>query len=79
MDPAVPAPEEGPDDITIADPAIDTFVCASSCWTRECNHCSSKTTCGIKYDLENNALVIRYELNSRLIFYYFIRIRLFAL
>ena len=59
MDPAVPAPEEGPDDITIADPAIDTFVCASSCWTRECNHCSSKTTCGIKYDLENNALVIR--------------------
>ena len=79
MDPAVPAPEEGPDDITIADPAIDTFVCASSCWTRECNHCSSKTTCGIKYDLENNALVIRYEFNSRLIFYYFIRIRLFAL
>jgi len=37
----------------------NNFVCAASCWTRECDHCSSKTTCGINYDLENNPLTIR--------------------
>jgi len=42
-----------------APPAPTDFVCASSCWTRECDFCSSKTTCGLKYDLENNALTIR--------------------
>jgi len=35
------------------------WVCASSCWSRECDFCSSKTTCGLKYDLDNNALTIR--------------------
>jgi len=43
---------ERPDD-------LQKFVCASSCWTRECDFCSSKTTCGIKYDLDNNPLTIR--------------------
>jgi len=59
-------PEEGPDDLGVVAPIAPlapsepaNFVCASSCWTRACDHCSSKTTCGISYDLENNPLTIR--------------------
>ena len=39
-------------------PTQDTSVCASSCWTRECDFCSNKTTCGLKFDLESNSLTI---------------------
>lgn len=51
-------PEEGPEDLTVITPPRE-WVCASSCWSRECDFCSSKTTCGLNYDLDNNSLTIR--------------------